>query len=64
MSKPLQGIVKIVDFDDLEGFGYINYIFRPTYPYVYTLFQLTILTIPCNGLELKTITIKTNDNSL
>ena len=35
VSKPLQGLVKTVNFDDLEGFEYIEYTFIDTYPYLY-----------------------------
>ena len=52
MSKPLQGIVEIVNSNDLEGFVYIHYIFIHTHP-LYT--YILIPTIPCNGFGFKII---------
>ena len=64
MSTPLQAIVKIVDCNDSEGFGYIDYIFVHTYAYLYRSSTLTILTNPCNSLELNIIKINNVTNSL
>ncbi len=52
MSKQLQGIVEIVNLNDLEGFVYIDYIFIHTY-LLYT--YILIATIPCNGFDVKII---------
>ena len=64
MSKPIPGIIKTVNFYDLRGFWYIEYISIHAYPNLYKSLKLTILTIPCNGLELKIIKINNFNNSL